>query len=148
MALTLHTREKYGDAPLFDNFIDGISKKCEILFEFKEKPIERYVFKFPLFDDIKDFILKEEYFLDEVFELEEIQKEYMIPDMMNFKISTLLTLRDLMIIKRLFKMVGLLNSDYLFKAQDNLTRYKVLKRYDNTDEKQVCNPFKNFRSKI
>ena len=76
--------------------------------------IKRYIFKFPLSDEIKGFILKEEYFVDEVFELEEIHKEYMIADMMNFKISTLLTLRDLMIIKRLFKMVGLLNSDYLF----------------------------------
>jgi len=119
IALMSLTREKYKDAPSFHIFIDKILKKAESLFEFKESPIKRYIFKFPLFDEIKDFILKEEYFLDEIFELEEIQKEYMIPDMMNFKISTLLTLRDLMIIKRLFKMVGLLNSDYLFNILEN-----------------------------
>lgn len=147
MALMLHTREKYRDAPCFDNFIDRISKKCEILFEFKEKPIERYVFKFPLFDEIKDFILKEEYFLDEVFELEEIQKEYMIPDMMNFKISTLLTLRDLMIIRRVFKMVGLLNSDYLFnilekdKSKKQIIYNSWIKAFEHKNLKDTLTPF-------
>ena len=127
MALMLHTREKYRDAPPFDNFINDISKKCESLFKFREKPIERYIFEFPLFDEIKDFILKEEYFLDEVFELEEIQKEYMIPDMMNFKISTLLTLRDLMLINRFFKMMGLLNSDYLFNVlEKNKSKKQII----------------------
>jgi len=31
------------------------------------------------------------------------------------------------------------------KGQDNLKRYKVSRKYYNTDEKQVCIPFKNFR---
>jgi hypothetical protein len=147
MALMLDIKEKYRDTPRFDNFINDISKKCESLFEFKEKPIERYIFKFPLFDEIKDFILKEEYFLDEVFELEEIQKEYMIPDMMNFEISTLLTLRDLMIIKRYFKMLGLLNSDYLFnilekdKSKKQIIYNSWIKAFNHENLKATLTPF-------
>lgn len=147
MALMSHTRKKYKDAPSFHIFIDKIIKKAESLFEFKEYPIKRYIFKFPLFDEIKDFILKEEYFLDEVFELEEIQKEYMIPDMANFKISTLLTLRDLMIIKRLFKMVGLLNSDYLFnilekdKSKKQIIYNSWIKAFKHENLKDTLTPF-------
>lgn len=146
-ALMLHTSEKYKNAPSFHIFIDKIIEKAESLFEFKEYPIKRYIFKFPLFDEIKDFILKEEYFLDEVFELEEIRKEYMIPDMMNFKISTLLTLRDLMIIKRLFKMMGLLNSDYLFnilekdKSKKQIIYNSWIKVFNHENLKDTLTPF-------
>jgi hypothetical protein len=147
MALMLNAREKYKNAPSFHVFIDKIIKKVESLFEFREYPIKRYIFKFPLFDEIKDFILKEEYFLDEAFELEEIQKEYMIPDMMNFKISNLLTLRDLMIIKRLFKMVGLLNSDYLFnilekdKSKKQIIYNSWIKVFKHENLKDTLTPF-------
>jgi len=34
------------------------------------------------------------------------------------------------------------------KGQDNLTRYKVSRKYHYSDEKQVCLPFKNFRNQI
>ena len=34
------------------------------------------------------------------------------------------------------------------KGQDNLTRYKVSRKYHNTDEKQVCLPFPHFREEI
>lgn len=147
MALMLHISEKYKDAPPFDNFIDDINKKYESFFEFKEKPIERYIFKFPLFDEIKDFIIKEEYFLDEVFELEEIQKEYMIQDMMDFKISTLLSVKDLMIIKRLFKMMGLLNSNYLFnilekdKSKKQLIYNSWIKAFKHENLKDILTSF-------
>lgn len=147
MALSLHTREKYKDALSFDIFIDKIIKSTDSLFEFKDDPIGRYVFNFPLFDEIKDFILKEEYFFDEIFELEEIQKEYMIPDMMDYKISTLLTLKDLMIIKRLFKMVGLLNSDYLFnilekdKSKKQIIYNSWIKAFKYENLKDTLTPF-------
>lgn len=147
MALSLHTREKYKDALSFDIFIDKIIRSTDSLFEFKDYPIERYVFNFPLFDEIKDFILKEEYFLDEVFELEEIQKEYMIPDMMDFKISTLLSVKDLMIIKRLFKMVGLLNSNYLFnilekdKSKKQIIYNSWIKAFKHENLKDTLTPF-------
>ncbi|MDN5105043.1 hypothetical protein O8C79_07060 [Aliarcobacter butzleri] len=113
-ALMLDIIKEYKNAAFFSGFIDKISEKSKEFFELKEYPIPRYTFKFPLNDKIKEFILKDEYFLEEIFELTEIKKEYMIPDIMDFKISRLLTLKDLMIIKRLFIIIGLLNSDFFF----------------------------------
>lgn len=126
-ALVLDIIKEYKNAASFSGFIDKISEKSKDFFELKEYPIPRYTFKFPLNDKIKEFILKDEYFLEEIFELTEIKKEYMIPDIMDFKISRLLTLKDLMIIKRLFIIIGLLNSDFFFNIlEKDKTKKQVI----------------------
>ncbi len=126
-ALMLDIIKEYKNAASFSGFIDKISEKSKDFFELKEYPIPRYTFKFPLNDKIKEFILKDEYFLEEIFELTEIKKEYMIPDIMDFKISRLLTLKDLMIIKRLFIIIGLLNSDFFFNIlEKDKTKKQVI----------------------
>lgn len=113
-SLMLDIDEKYKKTPSFDEFIKKISNTTNNLFEFRQEPIERYIFKFPLSDEIKEFILKDEYFIEEIFVLMEIQKEYSIKNMMNFKIAKTLTIRDLMIVQRIYKMMGLLNSNFLY----------------------------------
>jgi hypothetical protein len=146
-ALVLNIIENYKNADSFSRFIDKIVEKSEISFELKEYPIPRYTFEFPLFDEIKEFIKKEEYFLEEIFELEEIKKEYMITDLMNFKISNLLTLRDLMIIKRLFRMIGLITSDFFYNILENdRTKKQVIynswiKAFKYQDLKNTLIPF-------
>lgn len=146
-ALVLDTIDVYGDDNCFYKLIDKISKSFEIFFELKKVPIPRYIFKFPLDDKIKEFILKEEYFLEEIFELKEIKKEYIISDIMNFKISNLLTLRDLIIIKRLFMITGLLNSDFFFnilekdRAQKQVIYNSWIKTFTHEDIYNLLLPF-------
>ena len=127
ISLMLNISEKYKDALSFDEFIKKISKNAKNLFEFSNQPIARYIFKFPIFDEINEFILRDEYFIEEIFELEEIKKEYSIEDMMSFKISQTLTIRDLMIVKRVYKMMGLLNSNFLYTIleQDESTKHII-----------------------
>jgi hypothetical protein len=126
-SLEIAIKEKYKNALSFNEFIKKISKNTEILFEFKEQPIERYIFNFPIFGKINEFILKDQYFIEEIFELEEIKKEYGIEDIMSFKISQTLTIKDLMIVKRVYKIMGLLNSNFLYAMleQDDLKKQVI-----------------------
>jgi hypothetical protein len=96
----------------FDDFIELVFDRSKALFEFVENPVRRYIFKMSY--EINKVIQREEYFLNEIIELEEIKKEYLLDDVMNFKIASTLTLKDITMIKRIFAIIGKLNSKFLF----------------------------------
>lgn len=89
-------------------------------FEFIKEPIPRYILKFPNDKKIVDFLTKENFFLEKVIEFEEIHKEYGLPhdEILKFKISTTLTVKDLIIIKRIFLLMSYLNSEFLYPLLD------------------------------
>ena len=113
-ASRLNTEEVYSSTLSFSIFIEKLSNNSKSFFKFAEYPIKRYIFNFPITSEIIEFLCQDKYFKEEVYELEEIKKEYGIKDMMSFKISTILTLKDLMIIKRVFRVMTLLNSKFLY----------------------------------
>lgn len=123
--LLISTIKKYKSALSIRSIID---MKCfKNLFTFNKDPIERYIFKFVISDEIRELVCKKEYFLEELIELEEIKKEYFIDDFDNFKISNSLTIRDLIKVKRLFSIFGFINSNFLFNILDkDKTKIKII----------------------
>jgi hypothetical protein len=94
------------------------------LFTFKEEPIPRYVYEFPMLEEIKEMILSERLFLEELMLIAEIDIEYNITDLNKFEFTEKLTIWDLIIIKRFFFFYFNQNSIFLLSLleenQNNL----------------------------
>lgn len=101
------------------------------LFELRKEPFERYILKFPLFDEFKDNINQESFFEEEVHELNEIRKEYFLgwtsEEILNFKVSGSLTLKDLMLAQRINRIIANINSNFLYsKLEENPENEQII----------------------
>jgi hypothetical protein len=124
--LNMQVKEYYSKALSIAKLSEKIYKATkDSLFEFKEKPIPRYVYKFPIFEEIKDIILNESLFLEELMLIAEIDMEYNVTDLKKFKFAEKLTIWDLIIIQRFLFFYFNQNSIFLLslleEKQSNLT---------------------------
>lgn len=124
--LNMKVKKHYSEAVSIVELSEKFYKETkDSLFELIEKPIPRYIYKFPIFQEIKDMILNESLFLEDFMLIAEIDMEYNVSDLKNFKFAEKLTIWDLIIIKRFFFFYFDQNTKFLLsllkEKQSNLT---------------------------
>jgi hypothetical protein len=128
------------------------------IFKFVQEPIERYTFDLQfIFEKVQNIIQQNSfYFTEEIVEIDEIIREYFdneikttneIDEVINFRISKNLTLKDLLIVKRVFIIIGLLNSKFLYSiikkdpSKKDVAYNSWIKVFKHEDLKNILHPF-------